>query len=126
MEKTRQGTRRLSVKVWSSIRFQLLPYPLAMTTEQSEFNSDVASHRQDARHVRCGYRHFHDGPDYSHQPHPRHCGGPDGNDCPVSQPIHPDGSAPTGSEEQIHIGTRQLAAAEHALRDGRKGPNWDL
>ena len=26
---------------------------------------------------------------------PRHCGGPDGNDCPVSQPIHPDaGSAP--------------------------------
>ena len=96
MEKTRQGTWRLSIKVWRSVRFQLLPYPLAMATEPTEFNSDVgkATVKMIAASA-LGTAVLMTAVITAINLTPRHCGGPDGNDCPVNQPIHPDaGSAP--------------------------------
>ena len=67
-----------------------------MTTEPSEFNSDVwpATVKMLATSA-VGTAVFMMALITAINLTPRHCGGPDGNDCPVSQPIHPDaGSAP--------------------------------
>ena len=79
-----------------AVPFQLLLKPQTLTTEPSEFNSDVWSATVKMLATSAvGTAVFMTALITAINLTPRHCGGPDGNDCPVSQPIHPDaGSAP--------------------------------